>query len=65
GFQTCVLANHWVDDSAGRLLTARLLALLRRRFQLLLESCRIGMAKPEPGVYWHALAALGVKPHQV
>ncbi|NWI95969.1 HYES hydrolase, partial [Pitta sordida] len=65
GFQTCILTNNWVDDGAGRLRTAQLMDLLRRRFQPLLESCRIGMRKPEHGIYSHALGVLRVKPEEV
>ncbi|NWU12201.1 HYES hydrolase, partial [Cephalopterus ornatus] len=65
GFKTCVLTDNWVDDSEGRLLTAQLLDLLRRHFDLVLESCRIGMQKPDPRIYSHALEALRAEPHEV
>ncbi|NXT99643.1 HYES hydrolase, partial [Buphagus erythrorhynchus] len=65
GFKTCVLTNNWVDDSSERLLTAALLARLRGHFDLVLESCRIGIAKPDPGIYSYALEALQAQPHEV
>ncbi|NXB32342.1 HYES hydrolase, partial [Eulacestoma nigropectus] len=65
GFKTCVLANNWVDDSDGRSLTAALLLRLRRRFDLVLESCRIGMRKPDPRIYSYALEALRAQPQEV
>ncbi|NXT62733.1 HYES hydrolase, partial [Chaetops frenatus] len=65
GFRTGILTNNWVDDSAGRSLTAALLERLRRRFDLVLESCRIGMRKPDPGIYSHALEALQAEPQEV
>ncbi|KAM6083514.1 bifunctional epoxide hydrolase 2 [Chlamydotis macqueenii] len=64
GFKTCVLTNNWVDDSAGRLGTARLMTLLRRHFDLVLESCRLGASKPDPHVYSRALDALRAKPQE-
>ncbi|NXE03358.1 HYES hydrolase, partial [Chaetorhynchus papuensis] len=61
GFKTCVLADSWVDDGDGRSASAALLERLRRRFDLVLESCRIGMRKPDPGIYSYALEALGAR----
>ncbi|NXE57242.1 HYES hydrolase, partial [Casuarius casuarius] len=65
GFKTCVFTNSWVDDSAGRLFTATLMNVLRRHFDLVIESCRVGMQKPEPGIYSHALEALQAQPQEV
>ncbi|KAM7062678.1 bifunctional epoxide hydrolase 2 [Acridotheres tristis] len=65
GFKTCILTNNWVDDSSGRVLTAALLARLQSHFDLVLESCRIGIAKPDPGIYSYALEALQARPHEV
>ncbi|NWR13115.1 HYES hydrolase, partial [Paradoxornis webbianus] len=65
GFLTCVLANSWLDDGPGRALWAALLARLRRRFHLVLESCRAGVAKPDPGIYRRALELLRARPEEV
>ncbi|KFQ48977.1 Bifunctional epoxide hydrolase 2, partial [Nestor notabilis] len=65
GFKTCVLTNNWVDDSAGRLFTATLMNLLHRHFDLVIESCRLGMQKPDPEIYTYALDALKAKPQEV
>ncbi|XP_009069384.1 PREDICTED: bifunctional epoxide hydrolase 2, partial [Acanthisitta chloris] len=65
GLKTCVLTNNWVDDSDGRVFTAQLMDLLRRHFDLVLESCRIGMMKPDPRIYTYALEALKAKPQEV
>ncbi|XP_010163548.1 bifunctional epoxide hydrolase 2, partial [Antrostomus carolinensis] len=65
GFKTCVLTNNWVDDSSGRLFTATLMNLLHRHFDLVLESCRLGVQKPDPKIYTHALDALQAKPQEV
>ncbi|NXH11164.1 HYES hydrolase, partial [Bucco capensis] len=65
GFKTCVLTNNWVDDTRGRIFTATLMNLLHRHFDLVLESCRLGMQKPEPKIYTYALEVLGAKPQEV
>ncbi|NXU14827.1 HYES hydrolase, partial [Pardalotus punctatus] len=65
GFKTCVLTNNWVDDGAGRFRTAAVLQRLRSRFDLVLESCRIGMRKPDPGIYSYALEVLQAEPREV
>ncbi|XP_062429318.1 bifunctional epoxide hydrolase 2 [Rhea pennata] len=65
GFKTCVLTNNWIDDSAGRHFTAALMNVLRRHFDLVIESCRVGMQKPDPGIYRSALEALQAQPHEV
>ncbi|NXI88056.1 HYES hydrolase, partial [Rhipidura dahli] len=65
GFQTCILANSWLDDGDGRSAWAALRERLRSRFHLILESCRLGMRKPDPRIYRHALEALRVQPREV
>ncbi|NXK46458.1 HYES hydrolase, partial [Chauna torquata] len=65
GFKTCVFTNNWVDDSAGRLFTATLLGTLRRHFDLVIESCHVGLHKPDPQIYAYALEVLQMKPHEV
>ncbi|KAM4786928.1 bifunctional epoxide hydrolase 2 isoform 1-T1 [Cyanocitta cristata] len=64
GFRTCVLASTWLDDSSDRSATAALLLRLRSRFDLVLESCRIGMCPPDPGIYSYALEALQARPQE-
>ncbi|NWI70470.1 HYES hydrolase, partial [Todus mexicanus] len=65
GFKTCVLTNNWVDDSNGRLFTATLMNMLHRHFDLVIESCRLGLQKPDPQIYAYALDALQAKPQDV
>ncbi|NXY24637.1 HYES hydrolase, partial [Atrichornis clamosus] len=65
GFRIGILTNSWLDDSDGRLRTAALLERLRRRFHAVLESCRIGMSKPDPGIYSYALQVLQAEPEEV
>ncbi|CAM4638562.1 bifunctional epoxide hydrolase 2 isoform X1 [Lepidochelys kempii] len=65
GFRTCVLTNNWIDDSPHRHLTALTLSLLKRHFDLVIESCRIGLKKPDPRIYEYALGVLKAKPQEV
>ncbi|KAK2827921.1 hypothetical protein Q5P01_018955 [Channa striata] len=64
GVLTAVLANHWVDDTADRDGTARLLSLLGGHFDLVLQSCRAGHRVPEAAMFTCALQQLGVTPQQ-
>ncbi|XP_067387397.1 bifunctional epoxide hydrolase 2 isoform X3 [Emydura macquarii macquarii] len=65
GFKTAVLTNNWIDDGPERHITALVLTLLRRHFDLVVESCRIGLKKPDPRIYEHALGLLKAKPQEV
>ncbi|NXL26698.1 HYES hydrolase, partial [Setophaga kirtlandii] len=65
GFQPCLLTNTWVDDSSWRWTSAALQEQLRRRFHPVLESCRIGVTKPDPGAFQRALEILGTRPEEV
>ncbi|XP_055666134.1 bifunctional epoxide hydrolase 2 isoform X4 [Falco peregrinus] len=65
GLKTGILTNNWVDDSAGRLFTATLMNLLHRHFDLVIESCRLGVQKPDPKIYTYALDVLQAKPQEL
>ncbi|XP_061425185.1 bifunctional epoxide hydrolase 2 [Lethenteron reissneri] len=65
GFKTCVLTNNWVDDSAARGATSKLMSILRRSFDLVIESCRVGLRKPDVAIYTLALRQLEATPQQV
>nr|XP_042704866.1 bifunctional epoxide hydrolase 2 [Chrysemys picta bellii] len=65
GFRTCVLTNNWIDDGPQRHITALAFSLLRRHFDLVIESCRIGLKKPDPRIYEYALGVLKAKPQEV
>ncbi|XP_037248596.1 bifunctional epoxide hydrolase 2 isoform X2 [Falco rusticolus] len=65
GLKTGILTNNWVDDSAGRLFTAMLMNLLHRHFDLVIESCRLGVQKPDPKIYTYALDVLQAKPQEL
>ncbi|XP_044515540.1 bifunctional epoxide hydrolase 2 [Gracilinanus agilis] len=64
GYKTCILTNNWVDDGPQRDVVAQLMCTLSKHFDLVIESCRIGMVKPDPEIYKFALEALKVGPHE-
>lgn len=37
---------------------------LRDRFDVVVHSCQVGLRKPNPAIYYHALVQLGVEPHE-
>uniref|UniRef100_A0A8C5MM50 Epoxide hydrolase 2 n=1 Tax=Leptobrachium leishanense TaxID=445787 RepID=A0A8C5MM50_9ANUR len=62
GYKTCILTNNWVDDGPNRSLSAKFISSLYRHFDLIVESCRIGMRKPEKQIYEYVLSKLQAKP---
>ncbi|NP_001006912.1 bifunctional epoxide hydrolase 2 [Xenopus tropicalis] len=64
GFKTCVLTNNWIDDSPQRSHSAELFSSLNRHFDLVVESCRTGMRKPETQIYDYALKMLKANPKE-
>ncbi|KAM5264649.1 bifunctional epoxide hydrolase 2 [Ctenodactylus gundi] len=65
GLKTCILTNNWLDDTAERGSLAKLMCELSPHFDLLVESCQIGMAKPEPQIYKLVLDTLKASPKEV
>ncbi|XP_008047299.2 bifunctional epoxide hydrolase 2 [Carlito syrichta] len=65
GFATAILSNNWLDDRAERDGPAQLMCELTPHFDFLIESCRVGMAKPEPQIYKLLLDTLKASPHEV
>ncbi|XP_015276121.1 PREDICTED: bifunctional epoxide hydrolase 2 [Gekko japonicus] len=65
GFKIAVLTNNWIDDSPQRHRTALVLCLLRKYFDAVIESCRIGLQKPDPKIYEYTLEVLKAKAQEV
>ncbi|KAG8506326.1 Bifunctional epoxide hydrolase 2, partial [Galemys pyrenaicus] len=65
GLTTCVLTNNWLDDGAHRASLARLMCELRPHFDFVIESCQVGVAKPDPRIYQLALDTLKASPSEV
>ncbi|GAB1299023.1 Bifunctional epoxide hydrolase 2 [Apodemus speciosus] len=65
GFTTCIVTNNWLDDSDKRDSLAQMMCELGQHFDFLIESCQVGMIKPEPQIYKFVLDTLKVKPNEV
>ncbi|KYO43972.1 bifunctional epoxide hydrolase 2 [Alligator mississippiensis] len=65
GFKTCVLTNNWIDDTLWKGNMGLILSLLSRHFDLMIESCRVGLQKPDPKIYEYALRMLEAEPQEV
>ncbi|XP_055283246.1 bifunctional epoxide hydrolase 2 [Moschus berezovskii] len=65
GFTTCILTNNWLDDSAERSSLAQMFCEFKPHFDFLIESCQIGMLKPDPQIYKFALDTLKTNPSEV
>ncbi|XP_066468080.1 bifunctional epoxide hydrolase 2 [Tiliqua scincoides] len=64
GFKIAVLTNNWIDDSPHRHHTGHVFLLLRRYFDMVFESCRIGLQKPDPKIYEYVLEVMKAKPEE-
>ncbi|EHB14253.1 Epoxide hydrolase 2 [Heterocephalus glaber] len=65
GFKTCILTNNWLDDRAERGDLAQMMCELSPHFDLLVESCQVGMVKPELQIYKLVLDTLKASPSEV
>ena len=57
GITTAILTNNWKSETDGRLIFKENLEL----FDHVIESCLVGMRKPESKIYEHTLETIGVK----
>ncbi|XP_072171483.1 bifunctional epoxide hydrolase 2-like [Diadema setosum] len=64
GFKTCALTNNYIDDSLNRGYGARGLTALGFYFDEFVESCRLGIRKPDPRIFDEALSRLGTEAKQ-
>ncbi|XP_071511952.1 bifunctional epoxide hydrolase 2-like [Diadema antillarum] len=64
GFKTCALTNNYIDDSLNRGYGARGLTALGFYFDEFVESCRLGIRKPDPRIFDEALSRLGTEANQ-
>ena len=56
GIITAILTNNWKSEKNGRLIFKDNLEI----FDHVIESCLVGMRKPEINIYEHTLKTLGV-----
>jgi epoxide hydrolase-like predicted phosphatase len=61
GLKVAALTNNWVSsDGQYERMTG-----LRAEFDVFVESCRVGLRKPDPRIYELVCSELGVQPSQV
>ncbi|KAK7820702.1 hypothetical protein U0070_026246 [Myodes glareolus] len=65
GFTTCIVTNNWLDDSDKRGSLAQMMCNLSQHFDFLIESCQVGLIKPEPQIYKFVLETLKAQPNEV
>lgn len=66
GYKTGAITNNWIDDTlsqSDRQLGSSLLG--RDLFDVVLESCKVGLRKPDFRLYQMACERLGVEPNEV
>lgn len=64
GMKLCLLTNNYIDDTDERGLMAAGVLNLRFLFDHVLESCRLGLRKPDPKVFQEACRRLQVQPEE-
>ncbi|XP_042553757.1 bifunctional epoxide hydrolase 2 [Dipodomys spectabilis] len=65
GFTTGIFTNNWLDDGTERGSVARLMSELSPHFDFLIESCQVGMMKPELQMYKFLLETVKASPGEV
>jgi putative hydrolase of the HAD superfamily len=60
GLKVAALTNNWMMGNAHE--HDERLDLLRAEFHVFVESCKVGLRKPDPRIYEHACELLGVPP---
>ncbi|XP_011661514.2 soluble epoxide hydrolase-like protein 2 isoform X1 [Strongylocentrotus purpuratus] len=64
GVQTCALTNNYIDNTSNRAYAAGGLTAFTFYFDEFVESCRLGIRKPDPNIFHEALARLGAEASQ-
>ncbi|XP_048186568.1 bifunctional epoxide hydrolase 2 [Perognathus longimembris pacificus] len=65
GFTTVIITNNWLDDSTERGSVARLMSELSPHFDFFIESCQVGLMKPEVQMYKCVLDTVKASPSEV
>jgi len=63
GFKTCAITNNWIDDTSNQ--TDQVDRFLSNYFDVVLQSCKLGIRKPDPRIYQLACQRLGIEPKEV
>ena len=61
GFKTGVITNNWIDDTDNQLMNQ----FLSGQFDVVLQSCQLGIRKPNKLIYRLACHRLAVQPSEV
>lgn len=61
GYQVAALTNNWVTGGDHEVR----LSPLRAEFDVFVESCKVGMRKPDPKIYELTCEKLGIRPERV
>ncbi|XP_076453379.1 acyl-CoA dehydrogenase family member 10-like [Babylonia areolata] len=61
GLKTALLTNNWYTDEAK---SESLVPFSQALFDVVTESCRVGVRKPHPDIYRHCLESLQVAPQE-
>lgn len=65
GMKLCLLTNNYIDDTKERRIMAAGLMNLRLLFDHVMESCRLGLRKPDPKLFEEACSKMNVAPNEV
>nr|XP_054755342.1 bifunctional epoxide hydrolase 2-like [Lytechinus pictus] len=64
GIKTCALTNNYIDNTSNRAYAAGGLTAFTLYFDEFVESCRLGVRKPDPSIFQEALSRLGAEANQ-
>ena len=64
GFKTGVITNNWIDDTRNQV-NQSMNRFFSKHFDVALQSCQLGMRKPDPRIYQLACQRLGIEPSEV
>ena len=64
GFKTGVITNNWIDDTSGQR-NQLMNQFLSQHFDVVMQSCQLGIRKPNPLIYRLACQRLGITPSEV
>ncbi|XP_071848022.1 bifunctional epoxide hydrolase 2-like isoform X2 [Apostichopus japonicus] len=64
GMKLCLLTNNYIDDTSERSIMAAGLMNLRFLFDHVMESCRLGLRKPDPKLFEEACSKMNVAPNE-
>ena len=64
GYQIGILTNNWIDESDEKR-AEQFISFLKKHFHAVVESCKIGVRKPDKAAYRIACERLKTDPEEV